>query len=175
MSSPGSRPRLHLVVARDENGVIGDGDRMLWSLRDDLAYFKRVTMGSPIIMGRKTWTAIGRPLPGRRNLVLTRQHDLQLKGAEVFHDMKDLLAALSDVADAYVIGGGQIYRLFLPMADTLHITDVAARVDGAVTFPRVALDQWSCVHEEAFPQNDRNQYAFRIGVYERRAGASANT
>lgn len=161
-------PKIHLVVARDRHGVIGDGERMLWSLRDDLAYFKRTTMGAPIVMGRRTWESIGRPLPGRRNIVLSRQKDLALDGAEVFHSPDDVLEALEDEARIHIIGGGEIYRIFLPFADFLHITEVAADVDGEVTFPTVDLEKWELVDSEDYVSNERNQYAFRICEYRRK-------
>lgn len=162
-----SAPTIHLVVARDRHGVIGDGERMLWSLRDDLAYFKRTTMGAPIVMGRRTWESIGRPLPGRRNIVLSRQTDLSLDGAEVFHSPQDVLDALADEARIHIIGGGEIYRIFLPYADFLHITEVAAAVDGEVTFPAVDLEDWELVESEDYVSNERNQYAFQICEYRR--------
>lgn len=163
-----STPKIHLVVARDRDGVIGDGERMLWSLRDDLAYFKRTTMGAPIVMGRRTWASIGRPLPGRRNIVLSRQKDLSLTGAEVFHSPQDVLDALDDVERIHIIGGGEIYRIFLPYADFLHITEVAATVDGQVTFPGVDLADWELIESEDYAANQRNEYAFRICEYRRK-------
>lgn len=166
-----SRPIISLVVARDRHGVIGDGTKMLWSLRDDLAYFKRTTLGAPIVMGRKTWQSIGRPLPGRRNVVLTRQKDLQLEGAEVFHSPQEVLSALADAPRIHIIGGGEIYRLFLAQADRLHITEVDAAVDGAVTFPAVDLAQWSLQEEMHYDANDRNEYAFVIREYVRKGSA----
>ncbi len=140
---------------------------MLWSLRDDLLYFKNVTMGSPIVMGRKTWDAIGKPLPGRTNIVMTRQQDLVLDGAVVVHDVDQAMRVEPDADNLHISGGGLIYRMFLHLADVLHITYVDAEVDGEVTFPSVDMQQWHLVREDAFPQNERNEYAFRICVYER--------
>lgn len=163
-----SAPKIHLVVARDRHGVIGDGERMLWSLRDDLAYFKRTTMGAPIVMGRRTWASIGRPLPGRRNIVLSRQEDLSLEGAEVFHSPQDVLDALREETRIHIIGGGEIYRIFLPDADFLHITEVAATVDGEVTFPAVDLSNWELIESTEYASDARNQYPFRICEYRRK-------
>lgn len=161
-------PRLHLIVARDRRGVIGDGEKMLWSLRDDLAYFKRTTMGSPIVMGRRTWLSIGRPLPGRRNIVLSRQANLQLEGAEVFADPEAALQALAGEQDIYVLGGGEIYRLFLERADCLHITEVDAEVDGETTFPSIELgEDWRRIMDASHEADERNEYPFRIRVYRR--------
>lgn len=160
-------PVVHLVVARDRNGVIGDGTQMLWSLRDDLAYFKRTTMGAPIVMGRRTWDSIGRPLPGRRNIVLTRQRDFDADGAELFFSPSDVMDALSRAEDIHIIGGGEIYRLFLDRADMLHVTEVDAEVDGSVTFPAVDLSEWTLEMERSFAADERNQYAFTIREYRR--------
>lgn len=163
-------PRIHLIVARAENGVIGDGEKMLWTLRDDLAYFKRVTMGSPLIMGRRTWASIGRPLPGRRNLVLTRDASFRAEGAEVFASPEAALEAVADADDVYVIGGGEIYRLFLERADCLHITEVKATVEGEVTFPAVELDdRWRRVMDASHDADERNEFPFQICVYRRHA------
>lgn len=141
---------------------------MLWSLRDDLAYFKRATMGSPIVMGRRTWNSIGRPLPGRRNIVLSRQPELKLEGAEVFADPAAVLQALADEQDIYIIGGGEIYRLFLEQAHCLHITEVDADVQGETTFPAVELDGgWRRVMDASHEADERNEYPFRIRVYRR--------
>lgn len=166
----GKRPEIHLIVARAQNGVIGDGEKMPWSLRDDLAYFKQATMGSPIVMGRRTWATLGRPLPGRRNLVLSRDSSLHLEGAEVFASREAVLEALQDAEKIFVIGGGEIYRLFADDADVLHITDVKVSPEGLVTFP--ALDQdahrtW--VHEEVkrCSQDARNDHDFVIRVFRR--------
>jgi len=166
MSTP-AKPIIHFVVARDRHGVIGDGTQMLWSLRDDLAYFKRTTMGAPIVMGRRTWESIGRALPGRRNIVLTRQRDFTAGGAEVFHAPEDVLQAVQDEADVHIIGGGEIYRLFLDDVDMLHLTEVHAAVDGKVTFPEIDLSDWTLVFSESYPADARNQYAFDIREYRR--------
>lgn len=161
-------PLYHLIVARDRHGVIGDGEKMLWSLRDDLAYFKRTTMGAPIVMGRRTWASIGRPLPGRRNIVLTRQEGLQLEGADVFHSVDALVEALAEEDRVYIIGGGEVYRLFLDRADFLHITEVDAAVDGSTTFPEVSLSEgWTCTFDARYEADERNEYPFRIRVHRR--------
>lgn len=168
-------PCIHLVVARDRHGVIGDGEKMLWSLRDDLAYFKRVTMGAPIVMGRRTWNSIGRPLPGRRNIVLSRQAGLQLAGADVFDSPAAIMDALKDEPEIFIIGGGEIYRLFLEVADRLHITEVDADVEGSTTFPFVDLERgWSRIMDAKHDADERNEYPFRIRVYRRIAADDAS-
>lgn len=163
-----ARPELHMIVARASNGVIGDGERMPWSLRDDLAYFKRTTMGAPIVMGRRTWASIGRPLPGRRNIVLSRDPSLRLEGAEVMHSVQDVLDACVEEARVFIIGGGEIYRLFADQADVLHITDVDARPEGTVFFP--PLDRqgsWEIEECARFAPDERNEHGFVIRVYRR--------
>lgn len=168
MSQPVSKPRIHMVVARGQNGVIGDGEKMLWSLRDDLAYFKRITMGSPIVMGHRTWRSIGRPLPGRQNIVLSRQKDLVLEGADVAHSVEAVMALVAGREELFVIGGGEIYRLFLPLADALHITEVQASPEGAATFPNVDLSRgWSRTMDAAYEADERNDHPFIIRAYRR--------
>ncbi|MDX1687598.1 MAG: dihydrofolate reductase, partial [Candidatus Promineifilaceae bacterium] len=114
---PGMTRRISLIAALDRNGVIGDDGRIPWRLPADLKYFKRVTMGKPLIMGRKTYESIGRPLPGRQNIVLTRQRDYRAPGCTVVHSLEEALAAAGDAEEVMVAGGGSVYRQFLPRAD----------------------------------------------------------
>jgi dihydrofolate reductase len=122
--------RLTLIVARARNGVIGKGNAMPWKIPGEQAYFKRVTMGHPIIMGRKTWESIGRPLPGRRSLVVTRNADYAAAGAEVVTSLDAALARVAGAAEAFVIGGAELYRLALPRADRLLVTEIDHDFEG---------------------------------------------
>jgi len=130
------REPLCLVAAMSSNRVIGrDGD-LPWHEPEDLAHFKRTTLGHVVIMGRKTWQALGRPLPKRRNLVVTRDRTFQAKGAEVFHDVAEAIrSARRDDAEPMIIGGGELYRATLPLATRLELTEVECEVDGDATFP----------------------------------------
>lgn len=128
-------PRVVLIAAVARNGVIGRGGDLIWRIPADLAHFKRVTMGHPIVMGRKTWESIGRPLPGRRNLVVTRNADYVAPGAEVVGSLREALRVCADVPELFVVGGAEIYREALPVADRLWLTEIHAEAPGDARFP----------------------------------------
>lgn len=146
--SPADVSRLALIVAVAENGVIGRDNSLPWRIPGDLRYFKRVTLGKPVIMGRKTWESIGRPLPGRHNVVVTRNASFRAEGADVVSSLDAALELAGGIADAdgaeevVVIGGAEIYRAALPMADRLYITEVHASVAGDSFLPEIDWDQW---------------------------------
>jgi len=127
-------PAISMIVARSRNHVIGKDNQMPWKISADLQFFKKVTMGHPVIMGRKTWESIGRPLPGRRNIVVSRNTDLQLIGAEVVNSLDGALATLSEFPRVFVIGGEQLFTQAFPKADRLFITKIDIDVDGGDTF-----------------------------------------
>lgn len=147
-----------LIVAMAGDRVIGRDNTLPWRLSSDLKRFKALTMGCPIIMGRKTFDSIGRPLPGRRNVVLTRQADLAIDGVEV---LSSLDAALSiDAPRLFVIGGADIYAQALPRATHIYLTQVSASVDGDARFADVAWEEWSFVGYEAHSADERNEYDY---------------
>jgi len=160
-------PRLTLVVAYSDNRTIGRDNTLPWKLPGDLAHFKRTTLGSPIIMGRKTWESLGRPLPGRLNVVVSRNTQYAAQGAVVVATLADAVRACGDVADVYVIGGAQIYGQAIPLAQRLIATEVHAQVDGDAFFPELPTGQWHEVSRE--PQPAENGYAYDFVVYERQA------
>jgi dihydrofolate reductase len=128
---------ISMIVARSRNHVIGRDNQMPWKISADLQFFKRVTMGFPVIMGRKTWESIGRPLPGRRNIVVSRTPDLTLTGAEVANSLDDALDRLSELPRVFVIGGEQLFTQAFPKADQLYITEIEMDVEGGDTFFKV--------------------------------------
>ena len=152
-----------------ENGVIGRDGGLPWHLATDLKRFKRLTMGHTVIMGRKTWESIGRPLPGRRMVVISRQSDYRPAGVEVVSNLDDALAIASAAGDdeAFVIGGAEIYRLALPRADRLYVTLVLAEVEGDACFPDVDWDQWRRIDSESHEADAENDYAHVYHVFER--------
>ena len=161
--------RVSLIAAIAQNGVIGvDGD-LPWRLPDDLAQFKRHTLGKPVIMGRKTWESLRRPLPKRLNLVITRQPDYAAEGASVLGSLDAALglARESGAEEAFVIGGAAIYAAALAFADRLVITHVDASVDGDTRFPDLDWSEWRPIEEEAHAVDERHPYPFRVVVYER--------
>lgn len=136
-------PAISMIVARSRNHVIGRDNQMPWKISADLQFFKKATMGHPVIMGRKTWESIGRPLPGRRNIVVSRNTDLQLTGAEVVHSLDAALATLNEFPRVFVIGGEQLFTQAFPQADRLYITEIDMDVDGGDTFFKVPdPEQW---------------------------------
>ncbi len=150
---------LYAIVAHDQNRLIGGGNDLLWHLPNDLKYFKERTRGFPIIMGRKTFDSLGRPLPGRRNMVVTRQANWTAEGVEVFGSLEDALAALNG-ADAYIVGGGEIYRVALPSVDVLYVTEVHTAVEGGDTwFPEYAATFTETAREDHLA-DDRHAYAY---------------
>ncbi len=160
--------KISLIVAVSRNGVIGLNNQLPWHLPEDLKYFKSVTMGKPLIMGRKTFESIGRPLPGRTNIVITRDSSWSAEGVEVARTLQQamtlgrLACARADVDEIMVIGGEQIYRLTLPGADRLYFTEVQADVEGDAFFPAIDPDQWQQVSEQLPEQTDTHPYRFLV-------------
>ena len=162
-----------LMVAAASNGVIGRDNELPWHLPKDLQYFKQTTMGKPVIMGRKTFDSIGRPLPGRANIVVTRQQNYQAEDVQVVHSLEQglalaqQLAAEKSVDEVMVIGGAELYRQSLPSIERVYLTKVHAEVEGDAFFPN--LDKaWQCVSEEKHLACERNPYDYSFCVYERR-------
>ncbi|WP_286831634.1 MULTISPECIES: dihydrofolate reductase [Kordiimonas] len=158
---------LSVIVAMAEDRAIGRGNDLPWHLPADLKYFKATTMGKPIVMGRKTFESIGRPLPGRRNIVVTRNADWSADGVDAVPSLQAAKEAVADVEEAMIIGGAQIYGQCLDVADRLYITEVSITVpDADAWFPDFILDDWREVSREEHPAEDgRPAYAFV--VYER--------
>jgi len=166
---PGARELpVVLVLAVAENGVIGRGGALPWDLPDDLQHFKRYTLGCPVLMGRKTFESVGRPLPGRTNIVLTRDDRWQAPGVITCVDLEDALqraeaqAVIDGAHSLCVIGGAQIYRLCLPLADKIVLTEVHGSVSGDAYFDLELLSDWQEQSREAFPAGERNSHDFTI-------------
>ena len=158
---------ISLIVAAAENGVIGREGELPWRLSDDLRHFKAVTMGKPIVMGRKTWDSIGRPLPGRQNIVITRQAGFEAPGCDIVSSTEEAVAAAGDVDEIMIIGGSQVYASFLPAADRVYLTRVHAEVDGDAHFPALDEDTWRLVSDERHAADDRNEFDYSFRLYER--------
>lgn len=163
-----SRPRVILIAALDRHRVIGKQNQLPWRLPDDLKTFKERTLGHPVVMGRKTWASIGRPLPGRRNLVFTRQSDYPLEGAERVDSVEEALAACAEVPLLFVIGGAEIYRMFLPVADEMFLTEVHTDVEGGdAFFPEIPLGMFQEVCRLSHHKDDRHAFAYDFVEYEK--------
>ncbi|HNK33609.1 MAG TPA: type 3 dihydrofolate reductase, partial [Plasticicumulans sp.] len=142
---------LSQIVAIGRNRVIGAGNALPWRLPDDLAHFKRLTLGKPVLMGRKTWESLGRPLPGRDNLVITRNPGYHAAGARVFASLDTALAACSDAPEIMLIGGAELYAQTLPICDRLYLTEVDAAPDGDAFFPALDPADWRETAAEPHP------------------------
>ena len=161
------RARLELVAAVARNGVIGRGGQLPWHLPDDLKHFKALTLGHPIIMGRRTFESIGRPLPGRRSIVVSESLTRAPDGIELARSLGEAiqLAAASE-GPAFVIGGGILYAAALPHVTTLHLTEVDADVEGDAFFPEYDKARWKLTSQSAHPQDERHAMGFRISRYD---------
>jgi dihydrofolate reductase len=161
--------RRSLVVAVARNGVIGRDNQLPWRLPDDLAYFKRVTMGHPIVMGRRTWQSIGKPLPGRTNIVVTHDRAFQAPGCVVAHSLEEAWRAAGQADEVCVIGGTSLFAETLPVADLIHLTEVEADVEGDTYFPAFDRGAWRETEVARHAADARHAYHFRIVRLERRA------
>ena len=158
--------RISLVVAMDEAGTIGRDGALPWRLPEDLRHFRRLTLGKTVLMGRKTWDSLGKPLEGRRNWVLSRDPSFRPAGAEAFVSLDQALAAHRE-GDLVVIGGAEIYRQALPLADTVHLTRVHARVQGDTRFPEWPADRFRQTARVDHPADARHAHAFSFITLER--------
>ena len=150
-----THPAISMIVARSRNHVIGRDNQMPWTISADLQFFKKVTMGHPVIMGRKTWESIGRPLPGRRNIVVSRNAHLQLTGAEVVNSLDAALSSLSEAPRAFVIGGEQLFTQAFSKADRLYITEIEIDIEGGDTFFEVPnQSEWKEVERTPASEGD---------------------
>jgi len=162
-----------MIVAMAENRVIGINNNLPWYLPNDLKYFKQVTMGKPILMGRKTYESIGKPLPGRTNIVITRNESWQANGVKVVHSLEDAFSLASSIVEIdgqdemMVIGGDQIYQTSLPAIDRIYLTKVHAEVDGDAYFPELDWSEWKEVAREDFKAEGPNPYDYSFIVFDR--------
>ena len=158
---------IALLVAMADDGVIGRDNTLPWHLPRDLQWFKRLTTGHTIIMGRTTYQSIGRPLPNRRNIVLSRNPAFKADGVEVVATLEDALELVQNDAEVFVVGGAAVYGLALPLAQRMYLTRVHARVDGDVRFPEWCPDEWHLVWEEAHEADDKHAYPFTFQQFDR--------
>lgn len=155
------------VVAMDEKGLIGRDNDLPWRLSADLQYFRRITMGKPILMGRKTHESIGRALPGRQNIVVSSLADYQAEGCDVVDSIKAALELAADADEVMVIGGSSLFKQMFDIADKLYLTRVHAKLEGDTWFPQWDKTQWQLISQESHPADDKNDYAYSFEVYQR--------
>ena len=159
--------KISLIVAASTNNVIGMDGGLPWHLPEDLKRFKMLTMGKPIIMGRVTHESIGRPLPGRTNIILTTNTNYMAPGCEVAMRLDQALALAGEAEEVMVIGGAYVYEAFLPMADRIYLTRVRANIDGDAYFPDLDPDEWTIRSKEEFPVDDDRDYGYSFQVLDR--------
>jgi dihydrofolate reductase len=161
---------ISIIVAMDENNLIGKDNELPWYLPADLQYFKKTTMGHPVIMGRKTFESIGRPLPGRENVILTRDPEYQQENCTILHSMDELKAYTESKPDEYfVIGGAELIKQALSFASKLYITKIHHQFEGDTYFPPFDEKEWTLVSKTPGPVDEKNKYAHDYFIYERKS------
>jgi dihydrofolate reductase len=159
---------VSIIVAMAPNGVIGHDNRLPWHLPADLRHFKAVTMGKPMIMGRRTWESLPGLLPGRRHIVVTHNSGYQADGAEVAHSLEEAIATAGDVEEVMIVGGGNLYAQALPLADRIYLTQVDMEVEGDAFFPALDESQWLELESEAHPADEKNPFPYRFRMLGRK-------
>ena len=161
--------RIAMIAAMAKDRVIGKDNQMPWYLPADLQHFKRVTLGKPVIMGRKTYESIGKALPGRRNIVISRDENYHLDDAEVVKSPEQALSAAGSVEEVMIIGGGAIYQAFLPHCERLYLTHIHADIPGDTRFPdyRVSGAGWQEIAQEVHPADEKNPYRMTFSTLQR--------
>ncbi|GEK14331.1 type 3 dihydrofolate reductase [Aliivibrio fischeri] len=158
--------KISMIAAMAKNRIIGIDNQMPWHLPADFAWFKKCTMGKPIVMGRKTYESIGRPLPGRLNIVLSRDANLQIDGVSCVTSIEEAKQAAGDIEELMIIGGGSIYQAYLADADKLYLTFIDADIKGDTQFPDWG-EGWNQTHSETYSKDEKNQYDMAFVVLER--------
>jgi len=159
---------ISIIVAVSDDWGIGKDNELLWRISEDLKRFKRLTIGKTVIMGKKTWESLPtRPLPGRKNIVLTDVPHEQIEGAQTVYSIEEALSS-SAGDEVFIIGGGSVYRQFMPLAERLYITHVCKNAPADIFFPPIDMTIWKIVSEENFPESETNSIPYKYVVYERR-------
>ena len=157
---------ISIIVAKSNNNVIGSEGNLPWHIPEDLKQFKSITMGKPMIMGRSTFESIGKALPGRKNIVMTRDKDIKQK-VFLAHTLEEALILCEQAKEIMVIGGGEIYKLFFGMVNRLYLTNIEKYIDGDVFFPEIDLSKWKMIRKKEFPMNTERKIGFNLEVLER--------
>jgi len=152
--------KISIIVAMSKNNVIGANNALPWHISEDLKRFKSLTMGKPIIMGRKTFDSIGRPLPGRKNIVITRNTDLKIKGVDVVSSLDNVFSLIKDEEQVFVIGGEEIYRIFLDHATHLYVTEIDSVLEGDAYFPQFSANYWQEISREKSVNEEGLHFSF---------------
>ena len=159
---------ISLIVAMDNNRVIGSKGALPWHLSADLKHFKAITMGKPIVMGRKTHESIGRPLPGRENVVLTRDKNYLSKGCTILHSLECVYAKFNHTEEIMIMGGTELYRWTLDKADRIYLTEVHAECEGDTFFPEFDRNEWTETERKDFKADENNEFDYSFVMLERK-------
>ena len=157
------------VVAVSNNNVIGKDNKLPWHLPEDLKFFKRLTTGHHIIMGRKTFESFGKPLPDRTSVVITRQKKYHPEGCVVVHSLEEALKIASDEKEAFIIGGAEIFKQAMPIADRIYLTRIKENFEGDTFFPELNKEEWLLKEKQDFEPDEKNKYAYSFHIYERKS------
>ena len=162
---------LSQVVAAADNNAIGKNNQLLWTLPNDMKFFKNTTWGMPVIMGRKTFESLGKPLAGRTNIIITHKQNWQPEGVFVVHDIEEAMVAAggTDAKEAFIIGGGEIYRQTLPLTQRVYLTRVHTTLEGDTFFPDINETEWELLSQLDFNADEKHAYAYSFQVWQRRA------
>jgi dihydrofolate reductase len=159
--------RIAVIVAMSQNNVIGKDNKLPWHMPADLAHFKKITLGKPIIMGRKTYESIGRPLPGRLNIIISRDKNYKAEGCVVTHSLDEALKATGVVDEVFIIGGALLFAEVLPQVERIYLTRIHHDFDGDAFFPALNLLEWRESESEAFPPDEKNAYSYTFSTLDR--------
>lgn len=159
---------ISAIWAQTKNGVIGKNNRIPWHLPDDLKYFKRTTLGHHVITGRKNFESVGKPLPGRTNIIVTRNRDYAISLCPVVHSVEEALSLAFEEGEkeVFIVGGGEIYRAALPYLHRLYMTLIDTELEGDVYFPEINWSKWAIIGQEDHPADEKHQYSFSFKVFE---------
>lgn len=160
--------KISIIVAMDNNRVIGINNTLPWRLPADLKNVKKITMGHSIVMGRKNYESIGRPLPGRRNIILTRNNNYSVAGCEIVHSIEEVINLCEGEEEIFIFGGEQIYNLFLPLTDKIYLTKINNEFDGDTFFPEINFNEWKEVSFENGEKDEKNPYHYTFHVFEKK-------
>ncbi|MCB2194447.1 MAG: dihydrofolate reductase [Bacteroidetes bacterium] len=159
---------ISIIVAVAENNVIGKDNSLIWHLPRDLKHFKETTSGHYIIMGRKTFESNGRPLPNRTNVIITRDKNYKAEGCIVVHSLEDAIKEAKEDSEAFIIGGGVIYEMAMPLVDRIYLTKIHHKFEGDTYFPEINMDEWEVTEERFFEIDEKNKYPFTILTLDRK-------
>lgn len=160
---------IHLVVAKSDNNVIGHDNQLIWHLPNDWKHFKEITTGHPIIMGRKTFESIGRPLPNRTNIIITRNKNYSIENTKVAHSLNEAIEIAKKIdEDIFIIGGGKIYEQALDLVDILEVTEVHENFEGDTYFPVIDLNVWKEISRIKHHKDEKNKFDYSFVRYERK-------